>query len=279
MRIASEFAGLLPPRLRRTAAGAWLDIKGLSSRLRNPDRWDEPFQALHNVGGGDFAEVGRSLLNQLSTFAELSTSSDVLDVGCGTGRLAKPLAEFLSSTANYVGFDVSLPAIISCRRRIGKKHPNFCFIKADIANHEYNPLGQIEEEEYTFPTSDNSVDVVAAFSVFSHMVQRSINHYLIEACRVLRPGGRFAFTAYALTPERVAALERGEGRLKFRAWYHGAMTLDRRSPERAIAHPLEHLERSITNAGLRLEQGFLPGTWLGVPAYDGGQDLFVVVKD
>ncbi len=230
-------------------------------------------------GRGDFSEVGRSLRDQLIAYAGLSETSDVLDIGCGTGRLAKPLSEYLAPSSRYVGFDVSLTAVIACRRHIGKAHSNFQFLKADATNHEYNPLGQIQENAYVFPADEADMDVVVAFSVFSHMVQRSINHYLFEAHRVLRPGGRFAFTAYALTPERIAAIDRGEGRLRFRPWYHGAMTIDARSPERAIAHPLEALTQGVLDAGLRLQQEFLAGNWIGTPTYDGGQDLFVVVKD
>jgi SAM-dependent methyltransferase len=276
--VVSELAGLLPPNLRRTVAGAWLDLKSLPDRLRNPARWDEPFQAIHNVGGGDFDQMGKVLLNQLATFASLSPDSDVLDIGCGTGRLAKPLSEYLRPSSTYIGFDVSLTAIVSCRRRIGRRRPNFTFVKADIANREYNPLGHISEEEYCFPADDESVDVVAAFSVFSHMVQRSIDRYLLEAHRVLRSGGSFAFTAYALTPERIEAINHGEGRFRFRPWSDGAMVLDHRSPERAIAHTLDHLVSAIAASGLRLQGGFHAGSWLGSPTYDGGQDLFILTK-
>jgi SAM-dependent methyltransferase len=276
---ASKVSGLLPPALRRSLAGAWLDLRSLPERIGDRRRWGEPLQALHNVGGGDFDRMGRVLLSQLREYAALSPDSPVLDIGCGTGRLAMPLAEFLAPNTAYTGFDISAGAIRTCQGRIGRAHPNFTFLQADIQNREYNPGGAIAEEAYGFPLDTATVEVVAAFSVFSHMTLPSIRRYLAEAARVLRPGGRFAFTAYVLTPERVAAIGQGEGARPFLPWRDGSMVVDLRSPERAIAHPLAGFEAAIAAAGLRCPDGYRPGQWLGPAAYEGGQDLFVVVKD
>ena len=275
MSMLSRWAGLLPPDLRRAASGAWLDLVGLPGRLRDPSRWSEPWQAVHNVGGGDYARAGKDLLEQLRLHAGLTPACDVLDIGCGTGRLAQPLVDFLNETARYTGFDASGRAIALCRSRFARLSPRFSFVEADVKNTEYRAAGHAREDEYRFPAADQTVDVATAFSVFSHMAAPSIRRYLEEGRRVLRPGGRFAFTAYALTPERTAAIARGEGLHRFKPWRDGAMVVDARSPERAIAHPLEALEDAIASAGLELETGVLWGGWLGSPAYAGFQDLFV----
>ncbi|KQZ22132.1 class I SAM-dependent methyltransferase [Caulobacter sp. Root1472] len=269
-------AGLLPPPFRRAASGAMLDLMSLPVRLADPERRGDSWQSVHNVGGGDFARAGRETLALLIEHAGLDRDSRVLDIGCGTGRMAMPLAAWLGDGAGYVGFDVSKSAISTCRRTLGARRPDFRFVHADVRNREYRSGGSIAETAFEFPVQDASVDVAFATSVFSHMTLDSISHYLAETRRVLKPGGRFMFTAYALTPERIAAIQQGQGHLDFKPWRDGAMVIDPKSPERAIAHPLASLVAAIRQGGLDLPADVLFGGWLPPTRYGGGQDLFTV---
>lgn len=271
-------SSLFSPALRRVASGAYLDLVGLPDRVRRPDRWRDPWQIVHNVGGGDFAAAGRQNLDLLSEHAGLTPAMSVLDIGCGTGRMAAPLLDFLDDGAGYVGFDVSRAAIKACERRLGARRSDFRFVHVDVRNTEYRSSGAIEETELTFPAADQAFDVAMATSVFSHMRLPSIRHYLEETYRLLKPGGRFMFTAFALTPERVAMIGEGLSDLDFKPWESGSMVVDARSPERAIAHPLEALEAAVLQAGFILPKGVVYGAWLPPSQYGGGQDLFVAVK-
>lgn len=271
-------SSLLPPALRRAASGAYLDLKGLPNRIREPSRWREPWQAVHNVGGGDFERAGQENLGFLIAHAGLTPAMRVLDIGCGTGRMAAPLLDYLDPGAGYVGFDVSRTAVAACRRRFGRQRSDFRFVHVDVRNHEYRASGAIEETALAFPAANGEIDVAMATSVFSHMRLESIRHYLDQTYRVLKPGGRFMFTAFALTPERVTAIGAGQAALAFQPWEDGAMVVDPRSPERAIAHPLETLESAVREAGFALPRGVTFGGWLPPRQYAGGQDLFVAVK-
>lgn len=268
---------MLNPGLRRFLSGAWLDLKSMPERVCTPARWREPWQWRHNVGGGDFVGAGRELLLQLVRYGGLKPECDVLDIGCGAGRVAAALARYLHPGHRYVGFDVAPGAIAACRRNLGAARPDFTFVQADLRNAEYRRKGTRAETDYAFPVADGSVDIAFAFSVFSHMQIDPIAHYLRESRRVLRPGGRLVFTAYALTPDRFSALERGEGSRRFHAWRDGAMVLDPRSPERAIAHPLDRLTAAVAQAGLGVPR-ILQGAWIGSAEYAGGQDLFVATR-
>jgi SAM-dependent methyltransferase len=186
--------------------------------------------------------------------------------------------DFLDPNAGYIGFDISRSAIETCTRRIGSKRADFRFVHVDVRNREYRSSGSIEETELSFPVADNQIDIALATSVFSHMTLESIGHYLAETHRVLRPGGRFMFTAFALTDERVAGIQAGRAALDFKPWKDGSMVVDPNSPERAIAHRLEALEAAVRTAGLRLPDGVRYGGWLPPTAYSGGQDLFVALK-
>ena len=49
----------------------------------------------HFVGNGDFKAVGYEFLRYFIQYGDLAPDDDVLDVGCGIGRMALPLANYL----------------------------------------------------------------------------------------------------------------------------------------------------------------------------------------
>jgi len=278
LKVTSRLASALPSGLRRAISGAYLDLRALPSRLANPKRRTEPWQIWHNVGGGDYWQIGENIASDLQKYAGLSPSHSVLDIGCGTGRVAWPLAHFISPSGYYLGFDVSARGIQAARRRVGRIRPDFDFIAIDVANREYRAGGTIKEDQFQFPSKDSSFDLVFATSVFTHMPIVSIVHYIAESARVLKPGGALYFTAYVVTDHRREQLANGEGSLAFKPSVNGSMVVDPKSPDRAIAHPLECFVAAIEGAGLLLPEPVRFGTWLGPASYDGGQDLFVARK-
>ncbi len=270
--------GYLPPPIRRTAAGAWLDLLSLPGRLRDPGRRQDPWQSLHNIGPGDFQNSGAGLMADLVSHGGLQPAHHVLDIGCGVGRIALPLASFLDAGGGYIGFDVSARAVRGCQKRFARLRPDFAFVQLDVRNGDYNAGGAIAETEVRFPCAGAAIDLAFAASVFSHVRIETIARYLAEAARVLKPGGRFWFTAYALTPDRRAAVARGETRLALLPWKDGAMVMDPRSPERAIAHDAEALIGAIEAAGLRLAAPWRAGDWAPGAVLGDWQDIWVVEK-
>ena len=270
--------GYLPPPIRRTASGLWLDLKSLPGRLRDPSRRADPWQSLHNVGPGDFQSSGAALMEDLITYGGLESGDQVLDIGCGVGRVALPLAGFLGASGGYIGFDVSRRAVNGCRRRFAHRRPDFAFVWLDLRNADYNAGGAVAETAARFPCDDASIDLAFAASVFSHVQMATVSHYLVEAARALKPGGRLVFTAYALTPARREAVERGLTRLPFLPWRDGSMVMDPRSPERAIAHDAQALSQAIQAAGLRLAAPWRAGDWAPEAELGGRQDIWVVER-
>jgi SAM-dependent methyltransferase len=262
---------LAPPGVRRAATGALLDLKSLPARLADPARRAEPWAFVHNVGDGDFAAVGAQLLRNLKDHAGLRSSDRVLDIGCGNGRVAAQLAPFLAAGGGYVGFDLSRAGIAACRRRFHRA-AHLRFEHLDVWNGEYNAHGKLAGDEVVFPAADDSIDLAFATSVFTHMRMPAVRRYLTEAARVLKPGGRFAFTAFALEPGR----ERSEV-FDFQPFDATSKVIDHRYPERAIGHDRGVLELAVAEAGLSLA-GFWKGAWAPPADYDGGQDLFVATK-
>ena len=161
----------------------------------------------------------------------------MLDVGCGAGRLARPLAGFLSLDGAYAGLDVDADAIAWCRRRYAH-FPHFAFVHADVRNPRYNPAGGGEAVAYAFPFDDGAFDVAVLMSVLDHLTDDEALHYLGQVRRVLAPGGR-------------------------------VLASGRWAPERE-----ERLLETLRAAGIDLLD-LHPGSWTGRPDGLGFEDLVV----
>jgi SAM-dependent methyltransferase len=210
--------------------------------------------------------------------AGLQPNWRVLDMGCGSGRVALPLAGYLGADGGYVGFDVSRRAVEACRRRLAALRPNFQFVWLNLASREFNAGGNGDQAAARFPCEDGSFDLAFATSLFSHMTIEAVRRYLVESARVLRPGGRLLFTAYALTPARRKTIAGGRAGHGFRPWREGSMVVDPRSPERAIAHDTDLILGAMADAGLVLNGAWLAGAWARDQVYSGWQDVWLAEK-
>lgn len=276
IEVRRQAASLLPTGWVRSAAGLVEDIRSLPARLSDPKRWADPLQVIHHVGGGDFQAVGRHIFTQLREHAGLAPDDRVLDIGCGTGRVTTALADFLSHSGGYAGFDITEAAIAACQRRFAKSRPDFRFIHAPVRNGDYRPDGDVPASRFEFPFADQTFDLVFATSVYSHMPLGDVARYLSETARVLAPGGRVFFTAYLLDDERRERVRR-RANMRLQDWRDGSMVADPRTPERAIAHDQTLLLNLAEEAGLE-RVSVKAGRWEVSPAYDGWQDLVVLRK-
>jgi ubiquinone/menaquinone biosynthesis C-methylase UbiE len=131
-------------------------------------------EAMARAVGGDFEKFGvleHALLREFG----LSPEASLVDVGCGSGRLATQLARH--PALRYLGTDV-VPALLEyARQRTGRA--DFRFIHVDRVN---------------IPGGDASADFVAFFSVLTHLLHEESFLYLREAHRVLKPGGKAVFS-------------------------------------------------------------------------------------
>ena len=137
-------------------------VADLERRLTTDD-------ALRRAVGGEFVAMGR-LEYYLLRSRGLRDEHLVVDVGCGSGRLACQLAPF--PNLRYIGSDV-VPRLLTyatdlCRR------PDWKFVHTDGTK---------------IPCADGMADFVCFFSVFTHLPQEDIYRYFREAHRILKPGG------------------------------------------------------------------------------------------
>jgi SAM-dependent methyltransferase len=125
------------------------------------------------------------------------TGSNILDLGCGNGRVPIALTEH---PVRYVGVDPVKKSIEFCEKAFAE-WPNFKFMFMDIKNESFNPEGTIDPAELTLPFPDFSFDNVICYSVFTHLQDIKVaTRYIIEILRVLKEGGKLFCSWYRCPP-------------------------------------------------------------------------------
>lgn len=213
------------------------------------------------VGGNgpeQFKVVGQLMVDWFKAYADLKPDEKILEVGCGIGRIAIPLTQYLTS-GSYVGFDIVPHGIEWCQQKVTPRYPNFTFFIADVHNKYYHPEGRHAASEYVFPFPDASFDFVFLTSVFTHMLPDDLERYALEIGRVLRPGGRCFCTAYIISAEARTNLDKGTS-LRMFAPQVGYWTDMPSNPEAAIAYPEEYLTDTFKRSSLEIGR-VIPGEW------------------
>jgi SAM-dependent methyltransferase len=250
-----------------------------SLKLRSADALDRvrgrhdplvPPRRLQFVGAGDFVATGDEFLGHLTALADLTPSSHVVDIGCGIGRIARPLAGFLTS-GTYAGFDVDPRGIAWCAERYPPER--FSFALADLHNARYNPTGTASARDYRFPYEDDRFDVAVMTSVVTHLQAPEAEHYLAESLRVLKPGGRLLATFFLLDDDARDALRAGRTTIPFPTDTEEAemAVADPDLPEEAVAFDERWVRQRL---GVRhIERG----SWRGIasPPARSYQDIVV----
>jgi SAM-dependent methyltransferase len=255
-----------------------LRLRALDARDRMSGRADRlvPPRRLDFVGHSDFVATGDEFLAHFVELGGLQPHEAVLDIGCGIGRMARPLAGYLSERGSYDGFDVNRDAIGWCRRRYARM-PNFRFQVADLYNRRYNPAGAHRAAEYRFPYADASFDFAVAASVLTHLLEAEADHYLAEAARVLRPGGRVLVTFFLLDDESRALLAEGRSALAFADTDAHVAVVDDAVPEEAVAYDAGWVRERLAAHGLELRE-VRPGTWCGREDATSFQDIVLATS-
>ncbi len=127
-------------------------------------------EAMRNAVGGLFDHVG-SIEVAICRHYGLKPDGCLIDVGCGSGRLAHPLSRYLQG--RYAGFDVVDELVAYARETVNR--PDWRFAAIDHIG---------------IPEQDGSADMVCFFSVLTHLLHEQSFWYLEEARRVLKPGGK-----------------------------------------------------------------------------------------
>jgi SAM-dependent methyltransferase len=219
--------------------------------------------------------LGKRYLTAFIDLGGLQPDHAVLEPGCGSGRMAEPLAEYLGDAGRYDGFDVVAEAVEWCQANIADKHPNFRFRHVDVLNKAYNPNGHLDPESFQFPYPDKAFDFVFLTSVFTHMLPPEVRHYLSEIRRVLRPRGTCLMTLFLMNGDSWEAIQTGRAERRFEHEGDGYLFDSIEVPERAIAYRDDEALSLLDQAGFSLRVPIQRGRWAGGPG-SYGQDVVVV---
>jgi ubiquinone/menaquinone biosynthesis C-methylase UbiE len=236
-----------------------------------------PEKLILSVGGG-FESVGNEFLRYFIDLCELKTNEKVLDVGCGVGRMAVPLMNYLNECGGYEGFDIIGDAINWCKKNITRKHPNFKFQQADIYNKAYNSVGSLNASKYTFPFNDESFDFVFLTSVFTHMMPQDVENYLSEVGRVLKDSGRCLITFFLLNNMSIDLVSAKKSSLDFK-YNHGKYSVvDEYVPESAVAYDELYVRGLYIKHGLTILDPIYYGYWCNRKQFLSYQDIIIAKK-
>ena len=220
--------------------------------------------------------IGEGITGNMIRQGFLRSNHKVLDVGCGLGRLARPLTKFLTD-GEYHGFDITLSSVEWCQETY-RQFPNFHFRHVDLFNTYYNTATAADAANYRFPYEDATFDFVMSTSLFTHMMLPEVDNYLGEMGRVLKPGGHCWNTFLVMDTHAAELVQRLDGSTR---WYlpheiDGGRVRDPADPSAQIAFHEDRIREIHKRRGLDIiDVRYGPWTGRKENVRAGGQDVII----
>jgi SAM-dependent methyltransferase len=212
----------------------------------------ESFQLNYGKYYFDGIDSAQWLVGHLSKYKNL-VNLNILDWGCGPGRIIRHLPDFAGLGCEFYGTDYNQETIDWCRENLEGLHFNKNQLEARL------------------PYNDNFFDFIYGISVFTHLSEEKHFEWAAELFRVLKPGGILFVTTQGrnflakLTGREKEAFEQGEvivrGEVK-----EGHRTY-------SAFHPAGFMRRLFAGAEILEHIEEAPGVGKGIP-----QDIWIVKK-
>lgn len=164
----------------------------------------------------------------------ISPEDVVLEIGCGVGRVGMAIAPLCK---RWIGCDVSSNMLKHTAKRLSR----------------YKNIDLIELSGFDLkPVAGASIDLVYCTVVFMHLDEWDRFNYVLEANRVLRPGGRVFVDNFTLcTDEGWAVFEQ-----------HRAIPPDQRPSHISKSSTPQEIETYLKRAGFYSVNVQEAGTWV-----------------
>lgn len=157
----------------------------------------ETFNLNYHVFYNESIKTAEWLVSFLKKYTTLK-NLNVLDWGCGPGRVIRHLPNLMDKSCHFYGTDYNKNYVKWCRKNI----PDVTFSSNQLAP----PL------EY----KDNTFDAISGISIFTHLSEEMHFAWFNELIRVSKPGGILFLTLQGniyrdkLTPEEKRNFDKGE---------------------------------------------------------------------
>jgi len=147
----------------------------------------------HWIGGTGFASpIGRLVFGVSGTVysrtfvrvARLTSLDRVIEIGCGMGAILAAAQRRVGSEESYVGIDLSYQMILRGRGRVSK----------GLAT---KPVDLMVGSALSLPVGSSWFDVVLLSHVIKYLTDEQLRLALLEAARVLKPGGRIVLWEFS----------------------------------------------------------------------------------
>jgi SAM-dependent methyltransferase len=174
-----------------------------------------------------------------------TSSSDVVELGCGCGRIARSLKEpwFQGS---YVGIDIDDEMLGYCRDNFPIGRFKFKLSPHNNSTYSSGNSNDTPRTELDLVIAEpNSKDFVYAFTLYTHLLERELTDYLRETYRILRTGGIMYINFFC-----IEHVELGR-RWTFQHQRGNAHVESVRYPEAAVAYHEAFMTQLATDCGFR----------------------------
>ncbi len=229
-----------------------------------------PPKGLTFTGAGDFLKEGAKYGDYFKKYG-LKPHDQVLDVGCGLGRMAVPLTSYLTQEGGYLGFDIMPAAINWCNRAISSRFPPFRFVHYQGGNDLYNTERSTLKP---FPARNSTYDFAILTSVFSHLQPDETAFFLEELNRCLTPKGT-VFATFFIYPDEAQAPFNPDFAFPFDYGHYCLMNNQVKGAN--VAYRSSWLLKLIVEKGFCIKHQ-LPGFWLTGKKEHEFQDILILQK-
>jgi ubiquinone/menaquinone biosynthesis C-methylase UbiE len=186
------------------------------------------------VGEQEIRAAARLTRDLLERLVGIGADDVVLEIGCGIGRVGEELAPLCRQ---WIGCDVS-PAMLEHARARLAGQANVSLV--EVSGFDLQPIAA------------STVDLVYCTVVFMHLDEWERYGYVLEAARVLRPGGRLYIDNFTLTTD--------EG---WRVFEEVRLAFPRRKPSHVSkASTPQELEVYLRRAGFEAASVEVDGAWV-----------------
>jgi SAM-dependent methyltransferase len=170
-------------------------------------------------------------------------NSDIVELGCGCGRIAYPLkGQWFEGT--FVGVDIDEEMISYCRQKF--PGDRFKFVLSEHRSKTYSSNSHNVREPGTQKLvigDTQSKDFIYSISLYSHLLEKELDEYLRETYRLLRPGGLMYLTFFCMEHVKLG------NRWTFSHQRGSSYIEDERYPEAAVAYRQDFIKDLIKAIG------------------------------